>query len=199
MRRILKLNCIVTIIVLSILISGCGKSQDTGFQEVSLENPDEKGASGEKETVLAKDTERVEKIYIHICGEVKHPGVYELNAGSRIFEAVEAAGGFTKKAAQHSVNQAQILSDGQQLYIFSDDEVQNQSAENQGKDQGKVDINRASKEELMTLPGIGESKADAIIRYREERGGFSSIEAIMEIEGIKEGVFRKIEDQITAS
>ena len=132
---------------------------------------------------------------------MKNPGVYEMEAGSRIYEALELAGGMTEDAVENSMNQAEILSDGQQLYVMSEAEMKEEKmiAEEEAIEDGKVNINRASREELMTLPGIGESKADAIIRYREETGTFNSIEEIMKIEGIKEGVFRKIEDRITIS
>lgn len=195
MHRFFKKCCIVSIFVFSVLLSGCGKEENTEFQEVSLEELDEEGISGEKE----KEAVQTEWIYVHVCGEVNSPGVYELETGSRIFEAIEAAGGMTKAAVGDSVNQAEILTDGQQLYVPSEEEIQNQNDETTMVDNGKVNINNASKEELMSLSGIGEAKADAIIRYREESGNFKSIEEIMEIEGIKEGVFRKIEDQITVS
>ena len=118
------------------------------------------------------------------------------------------AGGMTKKAAAEAVNQAGRLTDGQQIYVPSKDEqasgvgsVDGQQAsgstEAGGADGGKVNLNTASKEELMTLSGIGEVKADAMVRYREEHGSFQSVEDVKKIEGIKDGVFNKIKDQIT--
>lgn len=196
MQRILKIFYIVSIIMLSLSLTGCNESEETEFQEISAEELDEKGASDE--TDMVKDEEKTEKIFVHVCGEVNNPGVYELKAGSRVFEALDAAGGVTKDAADDSVNQAEVLSDGQQLEILSEEQMsRNELTET--FDSGKMNINKATKEDLMTLSGIGESKADAIIRYREENGNFNSIEEIMEIEGIKEGVFRKIEEQITTS
>ena len=196
MQRILKIFYIVSIIMLSMSLTGCNESEETEFQEISAEELDEKGASDE--TDMVKDEEKTEKIFVHVCGEVNNPGVYELNAGSRVFEALDAAGGVTKDAADDSVNQAEVLSDGQQLEILSEEQMsRNELTET--FDSGKMNINKATKEDLMTLSGIGESKADAIIRYREENGNFNSIEEIMEIECIKEGVFRKIEEQITTS
>lgn len=199
MHKILKICCMVSIIVLSVVLSGCEKSEDAEFQEISLEELEEEGTSGVEENVSVDTDEESGKIYVHVCGEVKNPGVYELDSGSRIFEAIEAAGGMTNKIAENAINQAQLLSDGQQVYVPSREEIQNQNDEPAIMDNGKVNINKASKEELMTLSGVGEAKADAIIRYREENGNFKSIEEIMEIEGIKEGVFRKIEDQIIVS
>jgi len=195
MHRIFKKCGIVFAIVFCIFLSACGDSEDASFQEITMEELDEKGTSGEMES----DEAEAAMIFVHVCGEVNSPGVYELREGSRIFEAVNAAGGMTKTAAKNSINQAQILSDGQQIYVPSEKEIEGQKKESEAQAYGKVNINQASKEELMELSGIGEAKADAIIRHREERGNFSSIEEIMEIEGIKEGVFRKIQDQITVS
>mgnify|MGYP003298593930 CR=1 FL=1 len=196
MHRILKICCVISIVVFGGLLSGCEKSEEAEFQDISLEELDVEGTSRANEEIENPDES---KIFVHVCGEVKIPGVYELEAGNRIFEAIEAAGGMTKAAAGDSVNQAEILIDGQQLYVPSKEEIQKQNDKTSVTDKGKVNINKASKDELMTLAGIGEAKANAIIRYREENGAFKSIEEIMEIEGIKEGIFRKIEDQITVS
>ena len=159
------------------------------------------------------------------------PGVYCLDAGSRIFQAIEAAGGCTTEAAPVWLNQAAELSDGQKVYVPTVQEAEDAAAENgaggnagylwdlgtqsavteqmpdgtgqisedadQGAGTGKVNINTADKELLTTLPGVGSSKADAILAYRQEQGGFSSIEEIMNVEGIKEGVFARIKDRIS--
>lgn len=133
-----------------------------------------------------------EKICVYVCGAVKSRGVYMLPAGSRVYEAVEAAGGFAKGADQEALNQAEILEDEMQLTIPTKEETKNAK---EAKD-GKVNLNTASKEELMSLGGVGEAKADSIIRYREENGKFKKIEDIMQISGIKEGLFQKIKNDI---
>ena len=103
-------------------------------------------------------------------------------------------------AAADSVNLARNVSDGEQIYIPTEEEASAGAAgsgpASAGAQQGKVNINTASLEELMTLTGIGEAKAESIIRYREENGGFRKPEDLMEISGIKEGVFEKIKDDI---
>lgn len=195
MRRIF---CIVTVMIICFLMTGCEKEEEAEFQEISVEELDEEGTSLEDQG-SENEKEEAENICVHVCGSVNHPGVYELAKGSRIYEALEAAGGLMEESAADSINQAEILCDGQQIYVPSKEELKNQQAKTGVQDDGKVNLNFASKEELMTLPGIGEAKADAIIRHRNEQGNFKSIEEIMEIEGIKEGVFRKIEDQITVS
>ncbi len=139
--------------------------------------------------------------FVHICGEVNRPGVYELPAGSRVFEAVEAAGGFTEDAALNVLNLAQKVSDGMKLVILSEEEAEALSEESlsgtEVESDGRININTASKEQLMTLTGIGESRADDIIRFREESGGFKKIEDIMKVPGIKNAGFQKIKDRIT--
>ncbi len=144
--------------------------------------------------------------FVHICGEVVSPGVYELAAGSRIFEAVEKAGGFTDGAAVSYLNLAQQISDGMKIVVPSERELEEAAANglpgaeesvapSSGPD--KVNINTAGREELMTLRGIGETRAEDIIRYREENGPFQSIEDIMNVSGIKEAAFEKIKEDIT--
>ena len=117
--------------------------------------------------------------------------------GSRITDAVEAAGGMTGDAAETYLNLAETLSDGQKIEVPSvemAEALEEVAAQNTS---GLVNLNRATEAELMTLSGIGESKAKEIIRYRESRGGFQKPEDLMNIPGIKEGVFHKIRDQIT--
>lgn len=151
----------------------------------------------------SEETESDEEsnIYVYICGQVQNPGVYELRAGSRVYEAVEAAGGMTESAADTYLNQAQKLEDGQQIQVLSKEEAERESSSegsqgSQGPDDGKVNLNTASREELMTLNGIGEAKAEAILRYREEKGKFQSVEEVKQVEGIKDGVYHKIKEQI---
>ena len=156
-----------------------------------------------QETTAKTKTESVgKKIFVHVCGQVKHPGVYQLSSDDRIVAAIKAAGGFTKKAAGESINQAEKVSDGQQIYIPSRKETGKQESSKKAGGQGslsdgKININTAGKEELMTLSGIGESKAADIIAYRQEHGPFSKTEDIMKIQGIKEGIYNKIKDSIT--
>lgn len=143
----------------------------------------------------------------HVCGCVKKPGVYRLHFGARTQEAIDAAGGFSEKANQTAWNLAEVLQDGMQVYIPSKDEAKEALNEEQslGKDlsasqkEDTVNINTASKEELMTLPGIGESRADAVIACREEKGSFTSIEGIKDAAGIGDGIFNRIKDLITVN
>lgn len=148
------------------------------------------------ETVSEEDVSEVEgstgTIFVYVCGAVQEEGVYELPAGSRVYEAVQLAGGFRGDAATNAVNQAEVLTDETRLYVPTLAETLAEKSE----DDGKVNINTATKEELMSLPGVGESRAESIVKYREEVGAFCSIEDIMNVSGIKEGLFTKIKDLI---
>lgn len=138
-------------------------------------------------------------VMVHICGCVAAPGVYGVPEGSRVYEVIELAGGFLPEAAESYLNLAQIVSDGQKLVVPSVDEVESDrygqiadDAEN-----GLVNINTADKERLMTLPGIGQSRAEAIIAWREQNGSFQTPEEIMQVSGIKEAAYEKIKRLIT--
>ena len=148
-------------------------------------------------------------VSVYVCGQVATPDVYEVLESARVKEAVELAGGFTEDAAKEAVNLARFVVDGEQIYIPSKEEVADgfESVEQSGSekqnqgvtntDSSRININTASKEALMTLPGIGEAKAESILEFRETQGAFQSIEDLMKITGIKEGVFSKIKDFIT--
>lgn len=208
---------IIMIFFLFMSCSGCGRTaEQEGMEEISLSQFDAKSA-GEEKKIAEKGTAEEKKtegsgrdtgkeqnsVFVYVCGAVNAPGVYELDKGARIFEAVEAAGGMTSAAADFAVNQARKVNDGEQIYVPTVEETAGNGTEfGESEIAGsmqtdKVNINTAGKEELMTLTGIGEAKAESIIRFRQEQGGFSKIEDLMKIEGIKEGVFNKIKDDIT--
>ncbi len=142
-----------------------------------------------------------ELLYVYVCGAVRNPGVFSFQDGARVWEAIEAAGGFSENARQDYWNQAMILSDGQMIYVPRvDDEIESFSSEtgvpSEENSDGRININTASKEMLMELPGIGESKAESILSFREENGNFGSVEDIMNVPGIKEALYNKIKDYI---
>ena len=167
-------------------------------------------------------SEEAKTLVVHICGAVSAPGVYELPAGSRIIDAVEAGGGFLPEAEEACCNLAEEIVDGCQIYIMTkaescadgqtekkagiqtspdsdmqttDRNVRSNSAP--ALENGLVNLNTADIAALTTLPGIGESRAKAIISYREQHGAFAKIEDIMKISGIKQAAFSKIKDKIT--
>ncbi len=154
------------------------------------------------------------KIMVHVCGAVLSEGVYELPKGSRVVDAVEAAGGFEPDADSSYVNQAKVLEDGIKLKIPSMEETAQLKDEPEISDEdsltanddkessassegGKVNINTASETELCSIPGIGPGRAKNILTYRENNGRFTAIEDIMKVSGIKDKFFAKIKDYIT--
>ena len=149
------------------------------------------------------------QIVVHIVGAVNEPGVYELPSGSRVAELIKLAGGYNERASTDWLNQARVLEDGEQIYVPTLEEVktwlesgeaefptEGGNADTQSNKERKVNINKATVEELMNLPGIGESKARSIVEFREQNGSFSSIEDLMLVPGIKEGVYNQIKDFI---
>lgn len=178
----------------------------------------EKAAGGASESAsdgagTVQETDAKEaSVYVHVCGAVEEPGVYALAAGSRFSDAVAAAGGFTPDAAQDYLNLAQLLSDGQKVYVPTKEEAQSIKTENlkenasvsaedafpSGEKPQYVNINTAAAAELTGLPGIGKVKAEAIVAYRNAHGAFSSCEELMQVPGIKESVYEKLRDKITA-
>ena len=177
---------IVWIVFCFVFLTGCQKEP---LETISL---DEVEWVDEAEENAKEESNIVGRIFVYVCGAVVNEGVYELPEGSRVYEAIEMAGGFTEDAAGTQINQAEILTDETRLYIPTIGEMQSE----QTQQDGKVDLNAASKEELMTLPGVGEAKASQIIEYREEHGRFREIEELMNISGIKEGLFQKVKDYI---
>lgn len=194
--------------------AGNGTGSDSGkhTSDADIDNGSE--AVSDKEMQQAM-------IYVDVCGAVANPGVFQLAAGSRVFQAIEAAGGYLPEAALTCVNRAGVLTDGQQLYILTQEEMERQgldpaemakasdgqmngsagTGQNTGmaaqvQQDNRININTADEAQLTTLTGIGATRAQAIITYREENGPFAAIEDIMNVQGIKEGTFAKIKDEI---
>lgn len=199
---------IIFVLCSLIYINSCVKDKDEINFEGLQASRESSEASESPEFNLSEDTspEAVstesgkESIFVYICGEIVNPGVYELNYGARMGDLVLLAGGFTENANINYNNLALKLADEQKVYIPSMDEaLSTQEASMPGQSEastGKVNINKAGIEELMTLKGIGKSKAEKIIEYRNENGGFKSAEDIMKINGIKKSAFDKIKDSI---
>lgn len=139
-------------------------------------------------------------VMVDIKGEVKDPGVYALKSTQRIVDAIQVAGGFLSEADQKQVNLAQKLTDEMVIYIpkVGEEGVSSLPPLNDGND-GKINLNQATVEQLETLPGIGPSKAEDILSYREEVGSFKAIEDLKEVSGIGEKTFEKLKDLISVN
>ena len=233
-KKMQKFARVLIVVLLPMLcMGGCSRKDEDLF--LILEEEAEDNAPQEPEEIVpVEDVERVNPadnsateaqddetvqtlLYVHVCGAVENPGVYELPDGSRVFDAVNAAGGFVEAADEGYVNQAQCLEDGMKLVIPTVQEVEALSERTaseatygltlqrmaddgqsikKGTESGLVNLNTAGREELMTLPGIGKTRADAILEYRARVGTFTKKEQIMEISGIKSGLYSEIKDKI---
>lgn len=191
MKRIKSLSRICIFCVL--FLSACRR--DLGIYLEEHETADAKEAVTETLSEPETENDGAEGIcYVYLCGAVVRPGVYALPDGSRIYEVIEQAGGLLPEADPVSVNQAEPVTDGQMVRVALMGEVQETELE-EAQD-GRVDVNTADKKALMTLPGIGASRAEAILAYREENGRFSSIEELKKVAGIKDGIFEQIKEHI---
>lgn len=151
-----------------------------------------------REEALTAETEAAEQIVVHICGEVRNPGLYQALKGSRYGDLLELAGGPTERAEADALNLARQAEDGERIYVPAQGESLTEA--NAGTDtSGKVDLNTANAEELQRLPGIGETKAQAILTYRAEQGAFGSVEELKQVPGIKEAVFAKLKQFVYVS
>lgn len=226
MRKRMKAASIMLSIVISFSLLGCGEKESAYFLEEAVSASEEKNGAAAKmqdtktqeegqpfdqgvpdgESVAMQETEEG-TFFVYVCGAVQNPGVYELGEGSRIFEAISLAGGFCEDACEEYVNQAQEIADAMKIYIPTREEMESgdfhgaegntgMEAQAQKEASSLININTADKEGLQCLPGIGESRAEAIIEYRESMGRFTKIEDIMQVSGIKEGAFQKIKDRI---
>lgn len=182
-------------------------------------NSHESGYVAEKENEEGTDTGNSVKesadtvCYVYVCGAVMHPDVYELDESRHIVDAIEAAGGFSDEAAKDYINLARKVEDGVKIYVPTKEEAaamntdlsesenliadcENESTKKDSSSSMLININTADKTSLMTLPGIGEAKAEKIILYRENNGQFTTISDIMNVDGIKTAAFEKIKDLI---
>ena len=205
------------------LIHGCGTASyraSAVSEDFTRETEEETVSAG---AALMKDTEGKKaaasfatesagepaSICVYICGAVRKPGVYHLPEFSRVYELIGMAGGLSAEADPVFLNQAQMLSDGEQITVLTKEQteglgpsggnaaapgVTGQTGQQTG---GRININTADAEELQQLNGIGASRSQDIIAYRESSGGFTCIEDIMKVSGIKHALFEKIRDDIT--
>ncbi|MCI9137216.1 MAG: hypothetical protein HFH48_06590 [Lachnospiraceae bacterium] len=193
-----KIIYFVTLFLLLSVSGGCQKNESENFLLKESGEKESGREVSEPEESMKENLQEKKKIYVQVNGAVKNPGVYELEEGSRIFQAVELAGGITEEADAGALNQAEMLKDGQMIRIprYGETEEQLSQMEGAGQEDGRVNLNTATEAELMTLPGIGTAKAKSILAWREENGSFLQVEDLMKIEGIKSGVFSKIKDSV---
>lgn len=210
--RLLKIkyaDLIGMLFCLTVILTGCeGKDEalvliPSGETATELRTPEaaEQAAEPADGSVTVPGAETAEAapqtVYVYVCGAVRDPGVVEVPEGSRAEEALRLAGGMTAEADPFYVNLAETVVDGQKLYFPTAEEAGTLEAAVKAAEEGLVNINTASAEELCTLPGIGASRAADIVRYREKNGAFQTKEDIMKVSGIKQNAYDKLCDKIT--
>ena len=212
-KYIIIIPIIVLIVIISIHILNQNSEKEEQIEEINLEEKEEKN--------------EIKKIKVDVKGEVKKPGIQELNESDRVGDAIKKAGGLTENADTELINLSKTLKDEMVIIIYNKNEIEKiknekpetvikyiekkcecpdtineacikekTSTKEELKDT-KISINKASLEELMKVEGIGESKAKAIIKYRETNGNFETIEDIKKVSGIGESTFEKFKDYIT--
>lgn len=215
MNKIFLSKIVLLAVVFAVFMmpmTGCGSNepqlvdlsqQSNNLQEKLDSNKADNGAENEvtdsvNSTLTAENT-----ISVHISGAVVSPGLYEVPEGSRLYDGVMAAGGFTRDAAVDYSNLAEVLLDGVKYHIYTEDDIKNEvplsveiNLESHYNSVGQLNINLATKEELMELDGIGESKAKAIIDYRDKNGAFKGTKELENVSGIGEGLYSRIVDLI---
>ena len=180
----------------------------------STEKPDQRAS--EEQTSESGSEDRAEECVVYVCGAVKKEGVYTLPEGSRVSDALEAAGGYAKKARRGAVNLARRVTDGEKIRFPEEGEEPEESGDDgsgsgngsgdgrtgagddgSGSDMdSRININTADAAELTQLPGIGATRAADILAYRSAKGTFSKPEDLMQVPGIKEGIYNKLKDHI---
>ncbi len=186
---------------------------EESYEQLDIVSEDTKEQNKEN---VENNKEETEQIIIHIAGEVKNPGIVKIKEGARIADVIEMAGGLTDKANITNINLAYVIEDGQKITIPSKESIEEKENQNEyiSSESGQgvieetpktnlesnentiVNINKASKEELQTLQGIGESTAQKIIDYREQNGNFKQIEDIKNVPGIGDSKFEAIKESI---
>jgi len=212
-----------------ISLSGCGsqvamhKVDETQKEVVVTRMEDMTLETGQQTTselsVIDQYTEDTQPnfIKVHICGAVNEPGVYEIVEGSRVIDGIEQAGGFSEEAYRDGINLAVMLSDCSRVYVPSNEDMKSNDtsmglymAADAGvntmnepcsdvSNSGKININTAGGAELQRLPGIGETRAKAIIAYRDSHGDFAKTEDIQNVSGIGPSSYEKMKDMITVN
>jgi competence protein ComEA len=182
--RALKVTItLIAVVVFGTYVFSSGLGQDNTVKISKSDEPVEQNTNIESP-----------KIYVHVAGSVKSPGIYQLDSGTRVYDAVLAAGGFTDKANQASVNMARALNDGEQLVISSE----STGAVYEGAlSSTLISLNQASSSQLEDLPGVGPALAGRIVDWRTANGGFKAKEDLLNVAGIGDKLFASVKDLVT--
>lgn len=188
---------LILFIGFGLINKGSVKKSSVNLQENSdkYNFPVNKDFEGKQEVSEKNLENKDSKIYVDISGQVKKPGVYEMKSGDRLFSLIDKAGGLLEDADRMRINLSVLLSDQAKIHIYKIGEEGASENSSRTESNKKLDLNKASLDELMTIPGIGESKAKRIIDYRDNKR-FSKIEDIMNVSGFGQKSFDRIKEYI---
>ncbi|WP_053219106.1 helix-hairpin-helix domain-containing protein [Virgibacillus senegalensis] len=198
MEKVKKHSQIILLIICGLVLAAIYLLSDplTAEEGHSLSTTEEVLVSAEGNGEEQPDQSQETEVYVDIKGQVKNPGVYQLSADKRVRDAIELAGGFLEEAESKAVNLAQRVQDEQVIMVPAKGEQQTDSMSVAGNNANQISINNANASELTQLPGIGPSKAEAIVQHREENGSYRQIEDLLDVTGIGEKTLEKIAPSI---
>lgn len=201
LRKMFKKNLLFIIVGLTLLAVYIFTSTRDTDADLIINKPDATTLNIEESVEKEeRNTSQKEKnmIYIDLKGEVTHPGVYAIQLGARVKDVLDDAGGFTEEADPLMINLAQVLEDEMVIYVpKKGEQMATVSNHIVSKNDGLLNINKATATDFEALDGIGPAKAEAIVAYRTENGNFNKLDELMKVSGIGEGVFNQIKDEIT--
>ena len=200
-KNVIKITASLFLLAVFLLLSLMGKGSNISYE---TEETQRGSAIASEESMVKIENDNIDDpafsqiIFVDVIGCVVNPGVYQLEEGSRVFQALELAGGLTEEAEVKSINRAAVLSDEQVITVLSVEEYEEMQKNSGGLGfvDGKVELNSADAKALESLSGIGPSMAEKILQYRQEHGRFHNIEDLMKVAGIGEKTFQQIKDKI---
>ena len=200
-KNVIKITASLFLLAVFLLLSLMGKGSNISYETEKTQRGSEIAT---EESMVEIENDKIDDpafskiIFVDVIGCVVNPGVYQLEEGSRVFQALELAGGLTEEAEVKSINRAAVLSDEQVITVLSVEEYEEMQKNSGGLGfvDGKVELNSADAKALESLSGIGPSMAEKILQYRQEHGRFHKIEDLMKVPGIGEKTFQQIKDKI---
>lgn len=192
-KTLIKILSVVLILLVAVVL----RIHDESKSDITIETAD----PADEVEYSGESIAETQVLFVDIGGAVKSPGVYQVSKDTRLFEVIEMAGGLSEEADADHVNRASFVEDGQKIIIpvkgsEGAAEMTTASGGTDGADNGLININTASADELKTLSGVGDVTAEKIIEYRSSKA-FKSIEDIMSVDGIGSKTYEKIKDRIT--
>lgn len=190
---------VIFVVALTIAIAIVWAQPHVPTLNVSMETPKQLSASPDDADLTTGSEIQEKNVFVHVVGEVTQPGVVQVTADSRVADVIEQAGGVTDQADLSSVNLARQIQDGEQILVRSLTEATQQQDAQQGESSSPqlISLNTANQQQLEALPRVGPALAARIIQWREEQGGFTELEQLLQVEGIGNKTFEQLRPLIS--